>query len=405
MSAARILVVTNGPLCRNPRVVKEATALGRAGYDVTVLTVRNHAPSEPYDLELLRAAPFRREIVEMRPGAGLLALRRRITLRLAREVASRLHWKTAAALGPAGALLNRMRALPADLTIVHNEISHWAGVRLLSSGRRVAGDIEDWHSEDLRPFERLDRPLKILRTTERALLHRAAYTTTTSHALADALHARYGGTRPLVLTNSFPLQPDPRRATAAVPSFFWFSQRIGAGRGLEPFIAAWARTRLPSRLVLLGEPSPGYHQTLLRDLNPAQRRRIEFLPLVAPEALPTVIARHDIGLALEDSSIVNRDLTISNKILQYLNAGLAVVATPTSGQREVVAHAPGSGVLIDLAHTDACATALDELLADRVALAARQHAARQAAKQRYSWERETPVLLNAVAAALARPSA
>lgn len=404
MSAARILVVTNGPLCRNPRVVKEATALGHAGYDVTVLTVRNHAPSEPYDLELLRTAPFRREIVEMRPGAGLLALQRRVTLRLAREAASRFNWKTAAALGPAGALLRRMRALPADLTIVHNEISHWAGVRLLAAGRRIAGDIEDWHSEDLLPNERFDRPLEILRATESAMLHRAAYTTTTSHALADALHARYGGTRPLVLTNSFPLQPDPRRAPAAVPAFFWFSQRIGAGRGLEPFISAWARTRLPSRLVLLGEPSPGYDEILLRDLTPDQRSRVEFLPLVAPEALPTVIARHDIGLALEESSIVNRDLTISNKILQYLNAGLAVVATPTSGQREVLARAPGSGVLIDLSHIDACATTLDTLLGDRVALAARQHAARFAAEQLYSWERETPVLLGAVAAALARPA-
>ena len=32
------------------------------------------------------------------------------------------------------------------------------------------------------------------------------------------------------------------------------------------------------------------------------------------------VARHDIGLALEQPFIVNRDLTITNKILQYMNA-------------------------------------------------------------------------------------
>ena len=43
---ARILIISAGHLCRNPRVVKEADALGRAGHDVTVLTVRNHATAE-----------------------------------------------------------------------------------------------------------------------------------------------------------------------------------------------------------------------------------------------------------------------------------------------------------------------------------------------------------------------
>ena len=34
----RILILSPGSPCRNPRPVKEADALGRAGYDVTLLT-------------------------------------------------------------------------------------------------------------------------------------------------------------------------------------------------------------------------------------------------------------------------------------------------------------------------------------------------------------------------------
>ncbi len=401
-SFARILIVTNGPLCRNPRVVKEATTLGRNGHAVTVLTVRNHAPSDPIDLALLCAAPFRRETVDMLPGCGPAAFARRLFVRGARVAASRLGWKTISSLGPAGSVLRRMRAFPADLIIVHNEIPHWAGSRLIGEGRRVAADIEDWHSEDLLPEERRHRPMLLLRRTEQFLLRRAVYTTTTSHALADALFARYGGVRPCVLSNSFPLQTEPRRALGDPPAFFWFSQTLGAGRGLENFLSAWSLTTQPSTVVFLGEPRPRYTEDLLRLLPASHRLRVSFRPLVPPDALPAVIAAHDIGLALEDSAIVNRDLTITNKILQYLNAGLAVVATSTTGQREVIRATPDCGLLLS-PDLKVQAAQLDEILGDRARLRACQLAARAAAERQFCWELESPRLLETVARALATP--
>lgn len=397
----QILIVTNGALCRNPRPWKEATTLGGAGYDVTVLTLRNHAPSERYDQELLRNAPFRTAALDMldRSRPGVLA--RRLRLWAARQAATRLGRPTIHALGPAAALLRRARQIPADLTIVHNEVPHWVGLRLLAAGRRVAADIEDWHSEDLLPEARRGRPVALLRETERALLQRAAYVSTTSHALADALHHRYGGRHPEVIANSFPLQPDPRAGPPGEPpAFLWFSQTLGPGRGLEAFAGAWGRTMRPSRLVLLGQPYAGFDRRLEDAMPPTHRRAVAFRPLVTPADLPRVIAGHDLGLSLEDSQIPSRDLTITNKLLQYLNAGLAVVATSTAGQREVLAHSPEAGQLIDLRDPAAAAAQLDGLLADPALLARRQAAARQLAVESYCWERETPRLLALVAAAL-----
>lgn len=404
MPAARILIVTNGPLCRNPRVVKEAGTLGRAGYDVTALTVRNHPPSEPADRALLEGAPFRRvtlDLYDTGETSRALVWLRRLRTKLARSAVHRFGWQSMAALGPSSALLRRARRIQADLTIVHNEVPHWVGTRLLASGRRVAADFEDWHSEDLLPADRVHRPLALLRHHEATLLHRAAYVSTTSNALADALHTRFGGRRPYVIDNAFPLQPDPRSGPPGTPpAFFWFSQTLGAGRGLEAFVAAWAHTTQPSRLVLLGEPAAGYADRLLGALPAAKRALVQLLPLVPPGELPAVIARHDIGLALEDASIVNRDLTITNKIIQYLNAGLAVVASDTAGQREVLAHAPGAGPLIRLTDTAALTRTLDTILADRAALARAQTAARAAAESHYCWERVAPTLLTAVETAL-----
>jgi glycosyltransferase involved in cell wall biosynthesis len=256
------------------------------------------------------------------------------------------------------------------------------------------------------PAERIGRPLDLLRRVERRLLHGAAHTTTTSHALADALHARYGGHRPHVISNSFPLQPAPtaRSTVDVTPAFFWFSQTLGPGRGLEQFLSAWALTRHPSRVVLLGETRAGYDQHLVSLLPSHLRSQVAFRPLVSPADLPAVIASHDIGLALEQSFIVNRDLTITNKIIQYLNAGLAIVASDTAGQREVLAHDSAAGVIVETHDTGAFAATLDGLLSDRAALARRQAAARRLAEDVYCWEREAPRLLALVEKALSSPA-
>jgi glycosyltransferase involved in cell wall biosynthesis len=275
-------------------------------------------------------------------------------------------------------------------------------MRLLAEGRRIAADIEDWHSEDLRPEDRRQRPLALLRAIERSLLQRATYVTTTSHALADALHSRYGGQRPEVIANAFPLQPDPRQgAPGEPPAFFWFSQTLGPGRGLEALLKAWARTERPSRVVLLGEPCGGFGRTLLSELPAERRPSLSMLPLVSPAELPRLAAAHDIGLALEQPDIPSRNLTITNKILQYLNAGLAIVASDTAGQREVLAHRPEAGVLVNLHDAPSATAALDNLLALRDTLARRQQAARRLAEEVYCWEREAPKLLALVGTALA----
>jgi glycosyltransferase involved in cell wall biosynthesis len=128
---------------------------------------------------------------------------------------------------------------------------------------------------------------------------------------------------------------------------------------------------------------------------------LSFLALVPPGTLPATIARHDIGLALEPNVPANKNCTISNKILQYLNAGLAVLATPTAGHGEVLARGPDAGVIVDFHDTASATATLDALLADREALARRQKAARRLAAEVYCWEREAPKLLAAVEAALA----
>jgi len=399
----RILIVTSGPLCRNPRVLKEATALGEAGYDVTVLAPARLERSEAFDRDIMRAAPFRKLTVDLLPRPGPVGWRRmaiRSTTWLARR-AGRFGIESAEAFGPVRALARAAAAQPADLTLVHTELGLAVGARLLAAGRRVAVDFEDWHSRDLLPQAQEGRPRRLLLRLEAEMIRKAAYASAPSEAMAAALHAAYGGPRPVVIRNVFPLQPEPGgRPHAGPPAFLWFSQTIGAGRMLEPFLAAWRLTKRPSRLCLLGDVSSSYREKLLGRLPSARRSSLEFRSIVAPAELPGVIARHDIGLALEPKIPDNKNLTSSNKIFQYFNAGLGVLASDTAGQREALEQAPGAGRIIPLMQTAELAAELDALLADAGAIAAMGRAARRAAVGTLSWEREKPRLLAAVAAAL-----
>lgn len=406
MARPSILILTATHLCRNPRVVKEATALGAAGYDVTVMTVSFQERFERMDRELLQGLPFKRVTVDYSAGDRWTRLRdfiRRAKTRAARALLEYTPLESASALGPAGPLLRRARAFPADLTIVHTEIPIWIAVHLLRDGRKVAVDIEDWYSEDLLHADRRGRPVCLLRRAEDYVLNRCVYSLATSHSMADALVAAFHCPRPLVLRNVFPLQPQSRLdrpATEGPPAFIWFSQTIGPGRGLELFLSAWARTARPSRIYLLGDERPGFCDYLRSRLPAARRGDLRPIPLVTPQQLPARLAEFDIGLALEPRHPVNRNVTITNKLFQYFNAGVAVIATDTAGQREIMQAVPDTGLLVQAHETTQLAAQLDALLGDPARLRAMQVAARAAAERQFCWERESPTLLNAVKRAL-----
>ncbi|MFT3867258.1 MAG: glycosyltransferase [Nibricoccus sp.] len=408
MSAQRILIVSSSPLCRNPRVLKEATTLGRSRYDVTVLTIAGRTHDETTDRALLEGAPFRKVALPYFGFDGTLGLAAhagRTLTSIARKLVP-LGIERRSALGAFHRLYAAVRRTPADLTIAHTELGLAIGSELLEHGRRVAVDFEDWHSQDLLPSARRHRPLKLLSAIEQRLLKHANYATTTSHALARALGNLHHRANPVVIANAFPLQPAPApRDTIRPPSLFWFSQTIGPGRGLEEFIDAWLLTSSTSSLCLQGEISESYKTELLNRTRTSSKPPIVFQPLCSPRDLPTQIAKHDIGLALESQSPPSRNLTITNKILQYLNAGLAIVATSTEGHREVLQHEPRAGIFIEPTDPNRTASLLDALVSAPTALISMQAASRSLAESTYCWEREEPKLLALVEQALAnRPA-
>jgi glycosyltransferase involved in cell wall biosynthesis len=409
---SKILILIAGHLCTAPRAQKEADTLAAAGHDVIVRGIWYDSGFAERDRAIMSERRWRFDpIVDLRPISPVARSRNigvRARGRLAREMHTRFGKFTPSMLGfHPGAMLKAALSENADLTIVHSEAGLWVGEQLLEMGMRVGVDFEDWFSEDLLPEARRARPVEQLRSLERRLMHECDYRLTTSQAMAKALAAAYDASPPTVVYNAFSAAQRQRidgetrdRRDPTISSLHWFSQTIGQGRGLETLLASLNHVSVRAEIHLRGNCTEEVRRWL-DDLTPlAWRERIFIHPTVSNGELLSRIAEHDIGLALEIPYCRNKELTASNKLFQYLQAGLAVIATNTAGQREVFARGPGIGTLIPPEDPRALARAIEELLNDDRKLSAAKAAALKGAEEEFCWEKHQHNLLAAAEAAL-----
>lgn len=401
----RIRIYIARHLCTAPRPQKEAEALAAAGYDVSVHGIAYRTDFVERDAAIANGRSWRWAPVADFAGANrrLAWFGARARHRLARE----WHALTGGVAGDVWGYAHSVLAAhalqdPADLTIVHAEGGLAFAEELLRRGHRVGVDFEDWFSRDLTPAQRRGRPVARLAQLEGSLLRQTRYATTTSLALARAIAEATRGPAPTAVYNTFPIGTEPAMTPpeGRPVSLHWFSQFIGPERGLETLMVALPALDFDWVLHLRGEAEPAYRQFLLQALPPALRDRVHFHSTIAPAALPAALARHDIGLALEVSTIPSRNLTITNKFFHYLQAGLAIVASDTDGHREGLGLAPGAGVTFKAGDSASLAQALRALASDRAGLLAARRAARASFVQRLGQEHQAGIYASLAAAAL-----
>lgn len=399
---AKILILIGAHLCTAPRPLKEAQALADAGHDVTVRGFWFDPDFVERDRLIIANKPWRFEpIIDFQPIHRWTNLGIRLQSRLAKELFQRFGISSPELFGyGAKAMLKVARQFHADLTIVHSEAGLWVGEKLLSEGLRVGVDFEDWFSEDLLPEARLGRPIKQQKLLEAKLIRKCIYSLTTSNAMAEALAEAYQASKPTVIYNTFPwverLQIDNQkhdRQNLNLPSLHWYSQTIGPGRGLETFFQSLQYLDVDIEIHLRGN-YPASSRQWLEPLVPDNwRGRLFIHPTVPNSELLSRIAEHDIGLALEIPHCLSRQFTITNKLFQYLQAGLAIVATNTVGQREIFSQYPKIGYLLTNNNPEEMAQALKDLLSNPENLAAAKKASLQAAQEKFSWEHQVKQIL------------
>lgn len=404
---ARIRIYIARHLCTAPRPQKEADALAAAGHEVSVHGVAYRPDFAARDAVLAAGRAWRWEPAAdftrwwSAPAWHLARLRHR----LAKERYLRDGRVTPDVWSYANAhLMRHALGNPADLTLVHSEGTLWFSRELRRLGCRVGVDFEDWFSEDLAPAQRHARPVDELAELEKESLNSTPYALAPSQSMATAMGERFRAPAPAVIYNTFPetvAPPDPSRASARRVRLHWFSLTLGPERGLESLFASLALLEGDWELHLRGEVSSSYKKQLLGLAPSRLHGRVFFHSTVPAAELSLHIAENDIGLALEVGGIPSRNLTVTNKLFQYLQAGLAILASDTAGHREILSKNPRCGFIFTLGKTENIAGPLNRWINDPDLLQAARLSARDAYVRHFSHESQRHLYAELAGRALA----
>jgi glycosyltransferase involved in cell wall biosynthesis len=249
------------------------------------------------------------------------------------------------------------------------ECAFYAGKRLIGAGKKVCFDFEDWYSRDyLIP----SRPVGLLMSLEKFALENGLFCTTTSKVMAQELKNVYGISKEItVIYNGFSMDelvecPETTQIVQADTNtkIIWFSRTIGPGRGIELFLKTLLVCENPVELHLLGKMKEGYKEFLEKEFTLLRQHKLVIHPFMPHAQILSFISQFQIGLAIEENINDNKKLTVSNKLLQYLQSGIAVIASNTKGQQEVAHYFPETVMVVDTKHPGLLLKAID-LLANK----------------------------------------
>jgi glycosyltransferase involved in cell wall biosynthesis len=407
----RICLISSVHPWVNPRLVKEADLLASLGHDVSVVTKRVDRWSDERDLHLLAGKPWpatRVNLLRHDPAGRWrwfgTAIRSRAAL-AGYRVSGALRWAEEGYCRGFADVLQAALSTRADLFIAHTQGALPIAARAARrTGARYAFDCEDLLAEETADGLANATLRQAILDIERAYLPGAAHVTATSKAMATYLAGIYS-IEPRVVLNVFPLTelsgiPRPAaRAHRETTELVWMSATLGARRGLEDAVGALAKLPPTTRLTLFGRMLPSFESEFLSLIAKlGVSRRVAIKPIPEPAQVMSTVSRFDVGLSLDLNDSLNRSLTICNKVFLYLQAGLLLAATDTPGQREIVDTVPRAAVLYRPGDVEALAARLAPFVAERRRLSEAQEVAWQAGQQRYNWDREREVFLDALQA-------
>lgn len=401
---AKVAMVVWNEFRNDARVLKEAETLCAAGYKVTVHALHTPGVTEEYEVlasgirvvRVARSPLWKWRKIKSRPaiyqkstktciGSTSSPLERLGPFKQLLRVIARL-WTHCGLLWR----LARCRAHIIHAHDVNTLPTAWlaavfSGARLVYDAHEISTSREGYSS-----FRRL------VALVEKAIMPRANGTITTTEARAKFFARAYSIDRPLVLQNR-PRYQLPQLSSRIRDELQleqpWpivlYQGGVQQGRGLERLVRVAAFVPEAYFVFIGGGRLDRSLRSLSSELGLADR--VRFIPTVALAKLPSYTASADIGVQPIENTCLNHYTTDSNKLFEYVQAGLPVVASDLPEIRRVV-RKHDLGLLVPPGDTDALAAALRSLVEDKTAREFHAERSRTAAAV-LNWESQEGDLL------------
>ena len=386
----RIAMLVWNEFRNDARVLKQAQTLQSAGYLVTVFAL--HTPGVTRSKETLM------------DGTRVVRVARRPLWRWRRVKAQQS--PSASAAGNPMTVLRVVARLWTHIgliariaghraTVIHahdvNTLpSAWLAARL--SGAKLVYDAHELSTSR----EGYGRYRTWVALIERTLMPRTDGNITTTETRAKFFARAYAIARPQVLqnrprfSNSPPTQRIRNELGLLQPwPIIVYQGGLQQGRGLERLLRVAARVPDAYFVLIGGGKLCVPLMTLCNELGLAER--VHFIPVVPLADLPSYTASADIGVQPIENTCLNHFTTDSNKLFEYVIAGLPVIATDFPEIRRIV-RAHDIGLLVPAGDDVQLQTALTRLLGDPALR--RRYAGNTLIAARYlNWEQQEAELV------------
>lgn len=287
--------------------------------------------------------------------------------------------------------------------MVSNDLDTLPGVWMASiiRGKPV---IYDSHEYFTQVPELVRRPCKqrIWKFIERRIQPRLKYLITVNDSIAGIFSEEYG--QEFTVVKNLPSSAISSPPESYLPAGFTgrpvliYQGAVNEGRGLEEMIAAMPLMPEFHFLIAGGGDKLGSLKQRVSDMG--LESRVYFTGRVPFETLSCYTGQASIGLSLEQDAGLNYRLSLPNKLFDYMQAGLPVVASDLPEIRKLISRV-GFGILVSDFSPEGLSGAIRSVWQDKIKYMKFVENARAKAPE-YTWEKQETLLWDVYNRALAR---
>jgi len=341
----KICMLAANDLINDPRVTRHAKSLANNGFDVTVLAVKTErAPTIEFrdGYRIQRIGTAIQEKIQHVVGAVKIERRTRYVPH-SKQVGSPkprgIFRRLSNSMIAFSAFLERnlqmariARSVRADIYVSNDLDTLLAGVIASKRrGRLIYDSHELWTDQ----WQSMPHHLRSLYyTLEKSLIKKTGAVMTVNHFIAEELTRRYGIATPEVVLNcpdvlptDLGAKPEKRQKKIAL-----YQGRYVAGRGLETVIQACPYLERDVTVLFRGL---GDQEHKLKELA-ANYNNCRFVDPVPMQDMVKAAAEADIGILAYLPTNLNNKYASPNKLFEYVQAGLPMVATDIPFLKEII---------------------------------------------------------------------
>lgn len=403
----KVLIICNNEICYNPRLLKAADYLSARGVEVHVYNPVTGAASEKIYNDVKQSSHWKiieNDISKRSRRSYYKWAYVSVLHKLYTRLWDKFNYKPAfVKYMNKGLILNNINLNIKYNFIMVNLIDNlpYAAKIKRRSGGKIVYDSQEYFVGQYQKYEK--EKLDWVTKAEKDFISDVDILITTTNVMRERLFADYKLSIPAFRVRNTPsakmlASARNEQTQGDALKLVWHGMGIYLNntRGVHILVQAIGKCKQNVLLTLQGllpdsqkQILDGYVKTL------GIENKIAIVPPADPYDIVGSIRKYDVGLIGELPEEDNQRLTSSNKLFDYLNAGLAVVASDLPGLNETVRDM-NLGLTYEPGNIDALAAAIDKLAEDRQLLNELKDRSLKASQQELFWEYDYENVWNAM---------